>query len=132
MEILGWVTYSLVALVALSWFPTMRHQTKIGEAITVQTMNTALLFVVALSLVPILGINPFHIVWMIAVCFILTPLIPHVLGRHACLLLYIGLDRESILRRREDLRREKMEALMKSENLSSEEARDKLVMSGQW
>ena len=108
MEIFAWIVYGIAAFMAIGWLPGIRFKTESGEGVTIQTVNTALLFFVALALVPILEISPFHIVWMFVSSFILGGLslifpfsllsiFGNILGKLVCL----GLDQEAVEERTE-------------------------------
>jgi len=71
MEILAWIMYGIACFIAIGWVYGIRHNTNSGEGVSMQTVNSTLLFLVSLGLVPILGISPFHIIWMFLVSLFL-------------------------------------------------------------
>jgi hypothetical protein len=137
MEIFAWAVYGFAAFMGVGWLPEIRSKTKSGIGITIQTVNTAFLFLVALALVPILEISPFHIVWMFIASFILGGLsiifpfsLLSIFGNILGGILCIGLDQEAIEERRTRIRN--LRKVILTENVAEEEAKEILIQRGEW
>lgn len=137
MKIVGYVIFGFGLLFALSFLAGIRNNTRRGLGVQRGTVNTTMLFVVSLALVPILKLSPLHLLWMFPVSFILGTLslafpfsllsIPgSLIFGIACL----GLNRFEVDQNR--ARYEKLLELMRSDNISVEQAKEKLKATGQW
>jgi len=137
MEYVGYAVYAIAALFALSWVAGLRSYTLRGTPPTILGINQAMLFFVSLALVPALSLSPFHLLWMIPVSwlagllslafpFSLLSIFGGVFYRLACL----GLDHD--LARANKRRMDAIESLMIKEQLTPEQAIDRLEASGEW
>ena len=98
----------------------------------------AFMFLISLMLVPTLDINPFHIIWMYLVSFVVGVLSQHVFpfslittfGKMLLSLACIGIDREMLMRRREQYKR--VEHMVITEGITADEAIQRLIDLGEW
>lgn len=137
MEIFGYVVYAIGSFMAVTWFIGIRSYTARGVGVVKQTVNTAMLFIVSLVVVPALSLSPLHLLWMFPASFIFGALslvfplsllsIPgQVIFHVAC----IGLDHAEVQNNHE--RMKKLQSIMIKENLSAEQAKALLVERGEW
>lgn len=71
MEIAGYIVYGIGIVLAVTWMIGIRTYTKSGQGVTMSTVNTTMLFIVSLVVVPILKLSPLHLLWMYPASFIL-------------------------------------------------------------
>ncbi len=64
MEIIEFVLYGVAIFMTITWMVGIRTYTKQGNGVTIQTINTAMLFFVSLITVPILEISSLHFLWI--------------------------------------------------------------------
>jgi hypothetical protein len=64
MQYVAWTVYGLAVLFTLTWVVGIRSHTLRDTPPTMQTVNTTMLFVVCLILIPPLSISPFHVLWI--------------------------------------------------------------------
>ena len=137
MEIIGYVVYGIGVLFAVAWLIGIRTYTNSGQGLTISTVNTTMLFIVSLALVPILQVDPLHLLWMYPLSFVLGMLslvfpfsllsIPgHLVGWIAC----IGLNQAEIAIKQERIH--KLQELMITESITAEEAKAQLEENGEW
>ena len=112
MEILGWILWTIGLLVGLSWSYGIRTYVRRGQGVTQQTVNQTALILLAVIVVPLLGLSPFHLIWMLPAAFItgmlslsfpfsLVSLIGRPFGNLCCL----GLDQGEAARNRQRVER---------------------------
>ena len=70
-EILVWIVGTVVAI---SWLIGVRVYIRSGDGISRGTVVTAMLFALAVTLVPVVGCSPFHLLWLFAVAWLMGPL----------------------------------------------------------
>ena len=110
----------------LSWSYGVRTYVRTGRGVQQQTVNQTTLILVAVFAVPLLGISPFHLLWMLPAAFVigmlslafpfsLVSLIGTPFGELCCL----GLDRDEIARNTQRI--ERIRELLAS-GMSPEEA----------
>ena len=63
-DTIGYIVYLFGIYCVISWLYYIRTKTKSGECVIMPTVNTLMLFIVSLILVPALKISPLHIFWM--------------------------------------------------------------------
>lgn len=64
MEILSYVIYGVGVLLTLIWLAGIRVNTNSGQGVAATTVNTTLLFIVSLILIPALELSLFHLIWL--------------------------------------------------------------------
>lgn len=64
MKYIGYIIYSVGVLIASSWFLGIRTSFKRNLGASKLTVNTTMLFIVSLVLIPSLSISPFHLLWL--------------------------------------------------------------------
>lgn len=137
MEIAGYIIYGVGVLLATVWLVGIRLHTNSGQGVTMSTVNITMLFIVSLVLVPIIKLEPLHLLWMYPSSFLIGTLslmfpfsllsIPgNLLAKIAC----VGLDQSEIAIKKERIN--KMRELILSENITAEEAKEKLKKNGEW
>lgn len=112
MEVLGWLLWVIGLVVGLSWSYGVRTYVRTGQGVQQQTVNQTTLILLAVIAVPLLGLSPFHLLWMLPAAFVagmlsvafpfsLISLIGRPFGELCC----IGLDKAEIARNRERVER---------------------------
>ena len=103
MEILGFGVYIICFLLTLLWVVGIRANTASGQGVAMGTVNTTLLFIVSLILIPAFSLSPFHLIWLFSTSvvlgiFSLTPpfSILSVPGRLLWILVCLGLNTSSM------------------------------------
>jgi hypothetical protein len=121
---------------AITWFIGIRKFTKSGEGIDRGCVNTTMLFIVSLIMVPLIDLSPLHLLWMFPVSigmgslsilcfpFNLLSLAGQVVGNIAC----FGLDPTIVQRNKKKLHR--YAELRQFEGLTIEEAMKRLKEEG--
>jgi hypothetical protein len=71
VEILLWI---VGAFITISWSYGIRSYVRTGRGVTQQTVNQTMLFALALTIVPIVGLSSFHLLWMFIAGFVLGAL----------------------------------------------------------
>lgn len=71
MEILCYVIYGIGLIVTISWLFNIRHNTKTGQGVGGGIVNTTILFIISLVLIPLLKLSPFHLFWLFPVSMML-------------------------------------------------------------
>ena len=112
MQVLGWVLWTIGLVVGLSWSYGVRTYVRTGRGVQQATVNQTALMLVAVVAVPLFGLSPFHLLWMLPAAFIVGMLslafpfsVVSLIGKpfgHVCCL---GLDRDEIARNRRRLER---------------------------
>lgn len=74
MQILEYIVYAIGVLVAITWLRGIRSYIARGSRITRQTVNTTMLFIVSLVLVPTIPFSSFHLLWMFPASFFIGTL----------------------------------------------------------
>lgn len=135
MRFLAYAVWVVAAVVAFGWGLGVRHYVRRGEGVQQGTVNTAMLLAVALVLVPILRVSPFHLLWAFPLSMLLGSLwllppfsllsIPGwVYGRLVCL----GLNAQEVTRNKQ--RYDRYEWLVTVERLPPDEAIARLRSEG--
>jgi hypothetical protein len=137
MKYISYATYGLCVLVSVTWIFGIRTYTLRGDPPTRMTVNTTMLFVVSLVLVPLLSLSPFHLLWMFPASLVLGVLslafpfsLLWLFGQWFFLLACVGLDREKAIRNR--VRLEKLSDVISQESVTPERARELLIERGEW
>ncbi len=137
MEIAGYIIYGVGVLLAAVWLMGIRLHTNSGQGVTMSTINITMLFIVSLALIPVLKLEPLHLLWMYPSSFLLGTLslmfpfsllsIPgNLVAKIAC----VGLNQAEIAIKKERVR--KMRELILNENITAKEAKAKLEENGEW
>ena len=135
MEILEYITYGIGVILALGWLAGIRSYTLSGQNVTIQTVNTAMLFIVSLIVVIIFKLPFFHLLWMYPVSiafgllsmifpFSLLSIFGNIIGFIACL----GLNPDEV-KKNNDRTLRGME-LVRDEGLTVDEAKKRLEEEG--
>lgn len=110
MKIIGVILWIIVIWLAASFSWGVRKNVWSGFGVTMQTVNTAMLFSVQAIVVGVFGLNPLHFLWMIPLAFVLgsLSLLPpfsllSLVGTVYARLCCIGLDRDVANRNKERL-----------------------------
>jgi len=137
MKIIGYVVYVIGVLMAVSWLFGIRSYTARGVGATRMTVNTAMLFIVSLVVVPALSLSPFHLLWMFPASFILGMLslafpfsLLSVPGQAVFEIVCIGLDQAEVQKNQERTR--KLQSIIIEEGLLAEQAKARLKERGEW
>jgi|GEM_PF-914991 len=137
MEIIGYVVYGIGVLLAVGWLIGIRTYTNSGQGVTMSTVNSTLLFIVSLALIPILQLNPLHLLWMYPAGFVLGTLslvfpfsLLSILGNLVAWIACIGLNQAEITIKKERIH--KLQELMITESISAAEAKTQLEKNGEW
>ena len=137
MQIIGYVLYAVGVLMAVAWLFGIRSYTARGVGVVRQTVNTAMLFIVSLVVVPALSLSPFHLLWMFPASFIFGMLslafpfsLLSVPGQAVFRVACIGLDQAEVQMNQERIR--KLRSVMIKENLSADQAKVELEKRGEW
>ena len=77
MEIIEFVLYGVAIFMTITWMVGIRTYTKQGTGVTIQTVNTAMLFFVSLITVPILEISSLHFLWIYPASIVIGTLSLH-------------------------------------------------------
>jgi len=137
MKLVAYIIYGIGVSFAITWLLGIRLYTKSGRGVQIQTVNTTMLFIVSLILIPLFKLSPFHLLWMYPASWLLGVLsltfpfsflsfFGNIVGKIIC----IGLNKKEIEIKK--TRMEKMYELMRKENISPEEAKEKLKAAGEW
>ena len=70
MEVLGWILWTIGLVVGLSWSYGVRTYVRTGQGVQQATVNQTTLILLAVVAVPLLGLSPFHLLWMLPAAFI--------------------------------------------------------------
>ena len=134
MEIVGYIVYGIGIVLAGSWLYGIRKLTNSGLGVQMATVNTTMLFIVSLVLMPILKLSPFHLLWMYPASIVigmLTLAFPFSLLSIPCQYVAwvacIGLNHEKVAIRKEQIH--KIQELMITENISAEDAKKQIEES---
>jgi hypothetical protein len=130
MQIVGALIWAIAVLVTFGWIQGIRRYVSTGLGVTKQTVNTAMLFLLAMGGVAVLGHSPFHLLWLFPASWIVgtlsisSPLsllsIPgHVFGHIFC----AGIDPEEA---RKNARRFKRFRELVSDGMPKEEAAERV------
>lgn len=135
MEIAEYIIYVVGVILALTWMIGIRTYTKSGQGVTMSTVNTTMLFLVSLVVVPILKLSPLHLFWMYPVSFVLGMLslafpfsLLSISGNIVAFIACVGLNQEEIQRNKGRIQRGV--ELVHREGLSVEEAKKRLEEEG--
>jgi len=108
MQIIGYVVYAVGLFLAVTWLVGIRTYTAKGLGVTKQTVNTTMLFILALLLVPAFSLSALHLLWMFLAGWIVGTLslvfpfsLLSILGQVVFHIACIGLDPVEIQRRQE-------------------------------
>lgn len=145
MEIVGYAIYGIGVVLAGSFLFGIRSYTANGTGVSKQTVNTTMLFIVSLVVVPAMSLSPLHLLWMFPVSFMLGMLslifpfsLLSIPGRVIFYIACFGLDleeakaRSQLLKKEHQERMSKMQSLMNDEGLTADQAKDKLERHGEW
>ena len=134
MEILGWILWTIGLVVGLSWSYGVRTYVRTGQGIQQQTVNQTTLILLAVVAVPLLGLSPLHLLWMLPAAFIIGMLslafpfsLVSFIGKPFGELCCLGLNRDEIARNRQ--RVERFQELVAS-GMSPEDAKQELEGEG--
>lgn len=105
LVVLGWILWTFALVGGLSWAYGVRTYVRTGRGVTQLTVNQTMLMLAAIAAVPLLGLSPFHLLWMIPAAYIvgmfslmfpfsLVSLIGRPFGQICCL----GLDHDEVTR----------------------------------
>jgi len=137
MEIIGYVVYSIGVLLSVAWLIGIRIYTNSGQGVTMSAANTTMLFIASLVLIPILHINPLHLLWMFPLAFVIGILsfaLPFSLlsipGRIIVWIACLGLNHAELAVKQE--RFQKLQELTIKEGMTAEEAKSQLEKNGEW
>ena len=137
MQYVGYAVYVVGLFITGTWVMGIRTYTSRGSPPMKQTVNSTMLFVVALVVVPAASLLPLHLLWMFPLGWFagtLSLVFPFSLlvipGQLFFQLACLGLDREQISRNKARL--EKLQMLVIDEGITTEQARDKLIEHGEW
>ncbi len=130
MEVLGWILWTIGLLVGLSWSYGVRTSVQTGQGVQQQTVNQTTLILLAVVVVPLFGLSPLHLLWMLPAAFIvgmlslefpfsLVSLIGKPFGELCCL----GLNRDEIALNRQHV--ERLQELVAG-GMSPEDAKQEL------
>lgn len=135
MEILEYITLGIGVILALGWLAGIRSYTLSGQNVTMQTVNTTMLFIVSLVVVVILNLPYFHLLWMYPTSFILgfmSMIFPFTLlsifGNVIAFIACIGLDPNEVKKNNDRILRGV--ELVHDEGLTIEEAKKRLEEEG--
>ena len=135
MEIVGYIVYGIGVVLTIIWMIGIRTYTKSGQGVTMSTVNTTMLFIVSLILVPVLGISPLHLLWMYPASFLLGQLslvfpfsVLSIPGNIVALVACIGLNQAEVQKNKERVQRGI--ELVHREGLTVEEAKKRLEEEG--
>lgn len=135
MEIVGYIVYGIGLLLAITWLIGIRTYTKSGKGVTMSTVNTTMLFIVSLIVIPVLKISPLHLLWMYPVGIVLGMFslsfpfsLLSIPGNVVALIACIGLDQNEVQKNKERIRRGV--ELVHREGLTVEEAKKRLEEEG--
>lgn len=138
MKVLGYFVYVIAFLLFFSFVWGARRSIRTGGSVQIQTLVTTMLFFVSLVLVPIIGLSPFHLLWMFPASMIIgmftiagppfSFLIPfgNMMGKIAC----VGLDINKVNQNR--IRRQNIAELMMSKKIFADEAKKELIEKNEW
>lgn len=130
MEVLGWILWIIGLIIGLSWAYGVRTYVRTGQGVQQQTVNQTALILLAVVAVPLLGLSPLNLLWMLPAAFVvgmlslafpfsLISLIGMPFGELCCL----GLSQDEITRNRERI--ERFQGLIAS-GISLEDAKQEL------
>jgi hypothetical protein len=135
MEIAGYIVYGIGIILAITWMIGIRTYTKSGQGVTMSTVNTTMLFIVSLVVVPILNLTPLHLLWMYPASFILGMLslafpfsLLSIPGNIVAFIACAGLNQEEVQNNKDRIQRGL--ELVHSEGLTVEEAKKRLEEEG--
>ncbi len=133
----GYAVYVVGVFIAGSWLLGIRTYASRGALPMKQTVNSTMLFVMALVLVPNIPISPLHLFWMFPIGWLAGTLsssfpfsVLNIPGQLFFQLACVGLDREQIARN--GARLEKIQNLVAAEGITPQQAKDKLIERGEW
>ena len=77
MEYFEILVYAVCMILTLIWLLGIRLHTKTREGVAQGTVNITMLFIVSLTLVPLLYLSPFHLIWMFPLAVVVGMLSNH-------------------------------------------------------
>ena len=103
VEVLGWILWTIALVVGLSWSYGVRTYVRTGQGVQQATVNQTTLILLAVVAVPLLGLSPFHLLWMLPAAFIVGMLslafpfsLVSIIGKPFGELCCLGLDRDAL------------------------------------
>lgn len=131
--VLEWITYALAVFFLGGWILGIRRSSVTVEGATKGVINTVGLWLIALGVVVVGEISPFHLLWVYPLCMLIPMLFPSsllpIVGTSVAALALVGLNREMIVARREQY--EKVQDLM-LDGMSAEQSKQHLMEIGEW
>ena len=70
MEVLGWILWIIGLIIGLSWAYGVRTYVRTGQGVQQQTVNQTALILLAVVAVPLLGLSPLNLLWMLPAAFV--------------------------------------------------------------